>query len=58
MKKIQDDWKKIGHVPRKYSDSVWKDFKDACNAYFDRMHEARNAETSEEVEAFEKKKHF
>ena len=58
MKKIQDDWKKIGHVPRKYSDSVWKDFKDACNAYFDRMHEARNAETSEEVEAFEKKKAF
>lgn len=58
MKKIQDDWKKIGHVPRKYSDSVWKDFKDACNAYFDRMHEARNAETGEEVEAFEKKKAF
>lgn len=58
MKKIQDDWKKIGHVPRKYSDSIWKDFKDACNAYFDRMHEARNAETSEEVEAFEKKKAF
>lgn len=58
MKKIQDDWKKIGHVPRKYSDSIWKDFKDACNAYFDRMHEARNAEISEEVEAFEKKKAF
>jgi hypothetical protein len=58
MKKIQDDWKKIGHVPRKYSDSIWSDFKLACNAYFDRMHEARNAESSEEVEAFEKKKAF
>ena len=58
MKQIQDDWKKIGHVPRKYSDSIWNDFKLACNAYFDRMHEARNAETSEEVEAFEKKKAF
>lgn len=58
MKKIQDDWKKIGHVPRKYSDSIWKEFKDACNAYFDRMHEAKNAETGEEVEAFEKKKAF
>ena len=58
MKKIQEDWKKIGHVPRKYSDSIWNDFKLACNAYFDRMHEARNAETSEEVEAFEKKKAF
>uniref|UniRef100_UPI0040475F92 DUF349 domain-containing protein n=1 Tax=Flavobacterium sp. TaxID=239 RepID=UPI0040475F92 len=58
MKKIQDDWKKIGHVPRKYSDSIWKEFKVACNAYFDRMHEAKNAETGEEVEAFEKKKAF
>jgi hypothetical protein len=58
MKKIQEDWKKIGHVPRKYSDSIWKDFKNACNAYFDRMHEEKNAETTEEVEAFEKKKAF
>lgn len=58
MKKIQDDWKKIGHVPRKYSDNIWKEFKEACNAYFDRMHEAKNVETSEEVEAFEKKKAF
>ncbi len=58
MKKIQDDWKKIGHVPRKYSDSIWNDFKLACNAYFDRMHEARNSESGEEVEAFEKKKAF
>src|SRR5690606_1790212 len=23
MKKIQADWKKIGHVPRKYSDKIW-----------------------------------
>ena len=58
MKQIQNDWKKIGHVPRKYSDTIWKEFKDACNAYFDRMHESRNAESTEEVEAFEKKKTF
>ena len=58
MKQIQDDWKKIGHVPRKYSDSIWNDFKLACNAYFDRMHKASNSENSEEVEAFEKKKAF
>ena len=58
MKQIQDDWKKIGHVPRKYSDSIWNDFKLACNAYFDRMHKARNSENSEELEAFEKKKAF
>lgn len=58
MKKIQDDWKKIGHVPRKYSDKIWKDFKDACNHYFDRMHKMRNAENEEEVTAFDNKKEY
>ncbi|WP_026914854.1 DUF349 domain-containing protein [Christiangramia portivictoriae] len=56
MKKIQNDWKKVGHVPRKDSDKVWKQFKKACNHYFDRMHAQKNEENKEEVEAFEKKK--
>ncbi len=38
MKRIQSDWKKIGHVPRKYSDEIWNRFKTACNTYFDRLH--------------------
>jgi hypothetical protein len=58
MKKIQDDWKKIGHVPRKQSDKIWKEFKDACNHYFDRMHKVRNTEDKVEVEAFENKKSY
>jgi len=37
MKRIQGQWKKIGHVPRKYSDKLWKEFKTACNHYFDRL---------------------
>lgn len=56
MKKIQSDWKKIGHVPRKDSDKVWKRFKAACNHYFDRLHASRNVENKEESEAFDKKK--
>ncbi|MEG1200259.1 MAG: DUF349 domain-containing protein, partial [Algoriella sp.] len=28
IKKIQNDWKNIGHVPRKNSDKIWKEFKD------------------------------
>lgn len=56
MKKIQSDWKKIGHVPRKDSDKIWKRFKSACNHYFDRLHTSRNEENKEETEAFEKKK--
>lgn len=56
MKKIQADWKKIGHVPRKDSDKVWKQFKAACNHYFDRIHTKGNEENKEEYEAFDKKK--
>lgn len=55
MKKIQSDWKKIGHVPRKDSDKIWKRFKAACNYYFDRIHTSRNAANKEFVEAFNTK---
>lgn len=56
MKKIQEDWKKIGHVPRRESDKVWKEFKAACNHYFDQLHAAKDEENKEENEAFEQKK--
>jgi hypothetical protein len=56
MKKIQADWKKIGHVPRKYSDKLWKEFKDACNHYFDRLHAEQDAGNKGELEVFNKKK--
>ncbi|TYA94764.1 DUF349 domain-containing protein [Seonamhaeicola marinus] len=55
MKKIQADWKKIGHVPRKDSDKIWKQFKTACNSYFDKLHANRNAANKENLEAFNKK---
>lgn len=55
MKKIQNDWKKIGHVPRKDSDKIWKRFKAACNAFFDKLHETRNAANKENLDAFNKK---
>ena len=55
MKKIQLDWKQIGHVPRKDSDKIWKQFKKACNHYFDRLKDQRNAATAEEEQAFKEK---
>ncbi|SFA69464.1 protein of unknown function [Flavobacterium swingsii] len=58
MKKIQEEWKQIGHVPKKYSDSVWKEFKEACNHYFDRLHAEKNEHEEVEVAAFEKKKEY
>lgn len=50
MKRIQSEWKSIGHVPRKYSDKIWKEFKTACNHYFERLHALKNQENSVEVE--------
>ena len=58
MKQIQDEWKQIGHVPKKYSDKLWKEFKTACNHYFDKLKEQRNEANTEEVEAFENKKNY
>lgn len=55
MKKIQSDWKKIGHVPRKDSDKIWKQFKAACNHYFDKLNAQRNAASQEQVDAYNKK---
>lgn len=55
MKRIQADWKKIGHVPRKQSDKIWKEFKDACNHYFNRLFADKDKASEEEVENFEKK---
>lgn len=56
MKKIQADWKKIGHVPRKESDKIWKQFKAACNHYFDRLHNSQEKVHDEAFENFLKKK--
>lgn len=35
IKKIQNDWRAIGHVPRKHSDKIWREFKGVCNYFFD-----------------------
>jgi len=56
MKKIQYDWKKIGHVPRKESDKIWKQFKAACNHYFDRFHDTQEKVHDEAFENFLSKK--
>lgn len=55
MKKIQEEWKTIGHVPRRESDKIWKEFKDACNQYFDRLYEERNKFKKEEEKALAEK---
>ena len=58
MKKIQSDWKKVGHVPRKFSDDIWNKFKAACNSYFDRYHQQKDAVSNEQQAAVDAKKAF
>jgi hypothetical protein len=58
MKKVQSDWKKIGHVPRKFSDDIWKRFKAACNHYFDRYHQQKNSVSKEQQAVVVAKKEF
>lgn len=33
---LQQQWKKIGPVPKKFSDKVWKRFRVACDEFFNR----------------------
>ncbi len=58
MKKIQNEWKKIGHVPRKDSDKIWNQFKNACNHYFDKLRDQRDADSEEELNALKEKEAF
>lgn len=39
LKRIQAKWKTIGHVPKSESDKIWKEFRSACNHFFDRLTE-------------------
>ena len=34
IKKLQEEWKKIGPVPKRHSDKIWKRFRSACDAFF------------------------
>jgi len=58
MKQIQEEWKTIGHVPRKFSDQLWTDFRAACNVYFENLKAHKNNVDPEESEAYEKKKAY
>src|SRR5690606_21329246 len=31
FKKLQEEWKKIGHVPRSMTNKVWDEFRNSCN---------------------------
>lgn len=52
---LQAEWKTIGSVPNKASDTVWKRFSKACNTFFDRKKAANNTGSEEETANLAKK---
>ena len=52
---LQAEWKTIGSVPNKASDTVWKRFSKACNTFFDRKKAANNSGSEEETANLAKK---
>ena len=47
MIQLQKTWKTIGPVARKYSDEIWKQFTDTCDAFFNRKRETERQERGE-----------
>jgi pterin-4a-carbinolamine dehydratase len=56
LTKLQKEWKTIGPVSKKYSDSVWKQFISACDFFFEQKNKANNSQHSAEMDNLAKKK--
>ena len=53
---LQNEWKKIGVVSRKYSESLWKQFISICDYFFDQKNKEFSSQKTEETENLETKK--
>ena len=48
LKKLQEEWKTIGPVPKRHTDKIWKRFRTACDTFFNRKNEHFSGRKSEE----------
>ena len=48
IKKIQEEWKTIGPVPKRHTDKIWKRFRAACDTFFTRKNEHFSGRRTEE----------
>ncbi|ELR71475.1 hypothetical protein C900_02538 [Fulvivirga imtechensis AK7] len=55
FKRLQREWKEIGPVPEKYRESVYKEFKEAADHFFDKKR-SKNNEVEKEFEENLKRK--
>jgi hypothetical protein len=54
--RLQEEWKKIGPVPRRHSEKIWKRFRTSCDHFFNRKsHHFKNMHVVED-ENLQKKK--
>lgn len=50
LKKLQNQWRELGPVPEKYRESIYKEFKSACDKFFENKR-AGNQEAEKEYHA-------
>ena len=55
IKKLQEDWKKIGMAPEKVNDAVWKRFRSACDSFFEKKSERYASQQQEQIQNLEVK---
>jgi hypothetical protein len=55
IKKLQEDWKKIGMAPEKVNDAVWKRFRTACDSFFEKKSERYASQQQEQLQNLEAK---
>ena len=58
MKNIQKDWRSVGFIPRKLSNSLWEEFRSQCNLYFERIKSGYQRINKNELEAYQNKETF
>ena len=55
LTQLQKEWKTIGPVTKKHSDSIWKRFIGACDYFFEQKNKATSSQRTAEIENQAKK---
>lgn len=58
LTRLQKEWKNIGPVSKKHSDSVWKRFIGACDYFFEQKNKATSSQRTIEMENLAKKENI
>ncbi len=53
---MQKQWKEVGAVPKKFSDSLWERFRAACDKFFEAKKNATSSQYNEQNENLAKKR--